>query len=141
MPLLCVKGGGRQGQVGTGTTLFLGGRAPAGSQICTAQGLHGSLPCHLLQDAINGCPEEVRPKVLVSASAVGFYGISESQTFSEASGSGSDYLAEVSVHVVAEKLCQGEGPRAGGTVRQPAGACGSCGTGTPSRACMAWWAG
>lgn len=101
------EAGGRQGQVGTVTTLFLGGRAPAGSQICTAQGLNGSLSCRLLQDAINGCPEDVRPQVLVSASAVGFYGISESQTFSEASGSGSDYLAEVSVHVLGESFARG----------------------------------
>lgn len=37
------------------------------------------------------------PQVLVSTSAVGFYGISESQTFSETSNSGNDYLAEVGV--------------------------------------------
>ncbi|GAB4817955.1 hypothetical protein N2152v2_005001 [Parachlorella kessleri] len=48
-----------------------------------------------LADAINGCPEQQRPQVLVSSSAVGFYGISESQTFSETSNSGADYLAEV----------------------------------------------
>ena len=36
--------------------------------------------------AINACPPETRPPVLVSSSAVGFYGTSESQTFSETSG-------------------------------------------------------
>ncbi|KAK9795931.1 hypothetical protein WJX73_006995 [Symbiochloris irregularis] len=45
--------------------------------------------------AINACPKNRRPKVLVSTSAVGFYGTSETQTFSEASAAGNDYLAEV----------------------------------------------
>lgn len=48
-----------------------------------------------LQDAINACPSSQRPAVFISSSAVGFYGTSESQTFSESSSSGSDYLAEV----------------------------------------------
>ncbi|CAL5223129.1 g5594 [Coccomyxa viridis] len=46
-------------------------------------------------DAINSAPEDQRPRVLISTSAVGYYGASESQTFSEASSSGRDYLAEV----------------------------------------------
>eukprot|EP00873_Tetraselmis_striata_P014808 jgi/Tetstr1/435072/TSEL_024041.t1 len=45
--------------------------------------------------AINGAPDDERPEVLVSASAVGFYGVSETQTFNEDSQSGNDYLAEV----------------------------------------------
>ncbi|KAK9806784.1 hypothetical protein WJX72_002731 [[Myrmecia] bisecta] len=49
----------------------------------------------MVADAINACPPDQRPEVLVSSSAVGFYGVSETQTFSEASSSGSDYLAEV----------------------------------------------
>ena len=48
-----------------------------------------------LQEAINSLPQGERPKVLCSASAVGFYGSSLSQTFNEGSNSGSDYLAEV----------------------------------------------
>ncbi|EFN59354.1 hypothetical protein CHLNCDRAFT_10342, partial [Chlorella variabilis] len=48
-----------------------------------------------LAAAINACPSEQRPKVLVNSSAVGYYGNSESQTFSEASQPGRDYLAEV----------------------------------------------
>lgn len=39
-------------------------------------------------------PEE-RPKLLLSSSAVGFYGISQTSTFTEDSPSGSDYLAQV----------------------------------------------
>ncbi|KAI7841523.1 hypothetical protein COHA_004695 [Chlorella ohadii] len=51
-----------------------------------------------LAAAINACPAEQRPKVLVNASAVGYYGSSEhlqSTTFSESSAPGRDYLAEV----------------------------------------------
>nr|GMD02559.1 epimerase family protein SDR39U1 homolog, chloroplastic [Ipomoea batatas]GMD04982.1 epimerase family protein SDR39U1 homolog, chloroplastic [Ipomoea batatas] len=46
-------------------------------------------------DLINNSKEEVRPKVLVSATAVGYYGTSETQVFDEQSPSGNDYLAEV----------------------------------------------
>lgn len=46
-------------------------------------------------DLINGSPEGVRPAVLVSATAVGYYGSSETQVFDERSPSGNDYLAEV----------------------------------------------
>ncbi|KAG2487483.1 hypothetical protein HYH03_013904 [Edaphochlamys debaryana] len=46
-------------------------------------------------DAIKAAPADRRPKVLVSASAVGYYGISQTATYSEDSPSGRDYLAEV----------------------------------------------
>ena len=48
-----------------------------------------------MQAGINACKGKSGPSVLVSASAVGFYGTSESQTFKETDASGSDYLAEV----------------------------------------------
>jgi hypothetical protein len=48
-----------------------------------------------LVSAINALPEAERPRVLVSSSAVGYYGNSDTQTFNEASANGSDYLAEV----------------------------------------------
>ncbi|XWS67816.1 hypothetical protein CRYUN_Cryun04dG0037700 [Craigia yunnanensis] len=46
-------------------------------------------------DLINNSPQGVRPTVLVSATAVGYYGTSETQVFDESSPSGNDYLAEV----------------------------------------------
>lgn len=46
-------------------------------------------------DLINNSPEGVRPTVLVSATAVGYYGTSETKVFDESSPSGNDYLAEV----------------------------------------------
>ncbi|KAE8008619.1 hypothetical protein FH972_005114 [Carpinus fangiana] len=46
-------------------------------------------------DLINDAPHAVRPTVLVSATAVGYYGSSETQVFDEQSPSGNDYLAEV----------------------------------------------
>ncbi|XP_059647583.1 epimerase family protein SDR39U1 homolog, chloroplastic [Cornus florida] len=46
-------------------------------------------------DLINDSEDEVRPKVLVSATAVGYYGPSETKIFNEQSPSGNDYLAEV----------------------------------------------
>ncbi|GJP59926.1 hypothetical protein CLOP_g15977, partial [Closterium sp. NIES-67] len=46
-------------------------------------------------DAINSLPKDKRPSVLVSTSAVGFYGTSETATFDETSPSGNDFLAEV----------------------------------------------
>ncbi|XP_038725558.1 epimerase family protein SDR39U1 homolog, chloroplastic-like isoform X2 [Tripterygium wilfordii] len=46
-------------------------------------------------DLINNSPEGVRPTVLVSATAVGYYGTSETQVFDERSPSGNDYLAEI----------------------------------------------
>ncbi|KAK9287282.1 hypothetical protein L1049_015695 [Liquidambar formosana] len=46
-------------------------------------------------DLINSSQDEDRPTVLVSATAVGYYGTSETQVFDEQSPSGNDYLAEV----------------------------------------------
>ncbi|KAL6963360.1 Complement component 1 Q subcomponent-binding protein, mitochondrial [Sarracenia purpurea var. burkii] len=46
-------------------------------------------------DLINDSQDEVRPSVLVSATAVGYYGTSQTQIFNEESPSGNDYLAEV----------------------------------------------
>ncbi|KAL2469326.1 Epimerase family protein SDR39U1-like protein [Forsythia ovata] len=46
-------------------------------------------------DLINDSQDELRPKVLVSATAVGYYGTSETRVFDEQSPSGRDYLAEV----------------------------------------------
>ncbi|KAL1541135.1 Complement component 1 Q subcomponent-binding protein, mitochondrial [Salvia divinorum] len=46
-------------------------------------------------DLINSTQDDLRPKVLVSATAVGYYGTSEIRVFDEESPSGNDYLAEV----------------------------------------------
>lgn len=46
-------------------------------------------------EAVNALEPGERPDVLVNASAVGFYGTSETATFNEESSSGNDYLAEV----------------------------------------------
>ncbi|XP_052622463.1 epimerase family protein SDR39U1 homolog, chloroplastic isoform X2 [Lactuca sativa] len=46
-------------------------------------------------DSINSSTSDARPKVLVSATAVGYYGTSETQVFDEQSPSGNDYLSEV----------------------------------------------
>ncbi|XP_057783149.1 epimerase family protein SDR39U1 homolog, chloroplastic [Salvia miltiorrhiza] len=46
-------------------------------------------------DFINSTQDDLRPKVLVSATAVGYYGTSETRVFDEESPSGNDYLAEV----------------------------------------------
>ncbi|XP_010905650.1 epimerase family protein SDR39U1 homolog, chloroplastic isoform X2 [Elaeis guineensis] len=46
-------------------------------------------------DLINHTNAEVRPSVLVSATAIGYYGTSETQVFDETSPSGNDYLSEV----------------------------------------------
>ncbi|XP_027354353.1 epimerase family protein SDR39U1 homolog, chloroplastic isoform X3 [Abrus precatorius] len=46
-------------------------------------------------ELINSAPDDSRPKVFVSATAVGYYGTSETQSFDEESPSGKDYLAEV----------------------------------------------
>ncbi|GFP97045.1 epimerase family protein sdr39u1 homolog chloroplastic [Phtheirospermum japonicum] len=46
-------------------------------------------------DLIDGSQDKLRPKVLISATAVGYYGTSETRVFNEQSPSGNDYLAEV----------------------------------------------
>ncbi|GKA54282.1 epimerase family protein SDR39U1 homolog, chloroplastic [Tanacetum coccineum] len=46
-------------------------------------------------DLINKSPSDLRPTVFVSATAVGYYGTSETQLFDEQSPSGKDYLSEV----------------------------------------------
>ena len=46
-------------------------------------------------EALNSLAPGERPEVLVNASAVGYYGTSETATFNEESSSGDDYLAEV----------------------------------------------
>ncbi|KAI3885901.1 hypothetical protein MKX03_002988 [Papaver bracteatum] len=46
-------------------------------------------------DLINNSQNDVRPKVLVSATAVGYYGSSETQVFDETSPPGNDYLSRV----------------------------------------------
>ncbi|GAB4837832.1 Complement component 1 Q subcomponent-binding protein, mitochondrial [Ancistrocladus abbreviatus] len=46
-------------------------------------------------DIINDLQADVRPTVLVSATAVGYYGTSETKVFDEESPSGNDYLSEV----------------------------------------------
>lgn len=48
-------------------------------------------------DAINGCSPEEKPDVFVSASALGYYGTSETATYDEASPAGKDYLAKVCI--------------------------------------------
>jgi uncharacterized protein len=48
-----------------------------------------------LAAAINNAPSDSRPKVFVSSSAVGYYGTSQSDTFTESSQPGSDFLADV----------------------------------------------
>lgn len=46
-------------------------------------------------ESINNSQDDFRPKVLVSATAIGYYGTSETRVFDEQSPSGRDYLAEV----------------------------------------------
>ncbi|XP_058098754.1 epimerase family protein SDR39U1 homolog, chloroplastic isoform X2 [Magnolia sinica] len=46
-------------------------------------------------DLINNSRDDVRPRVLVSATAIGYYGTSDTQVFDERSPSGNDYLSEV----------------------------------------------
>ncbi|KAK4424097.1 Epimerase family protein SDR39U1, chloroplastic [Sesamum alatum] len=46
-------------------------------------------------DLINSSQDELCPKVLINATAIGYYGTSETSVFDENSPSGNDYLAEV----------------------------------------------
>jgi NAD dependent epimerase/dehydratase family enzyme len=48
-----------------------------------------------VQGAISSLPDNQRPKVLVSSSAVGYYGASSTSSFTEDSPAGTDYLAEI----------------------------------------------
>lgn len=48
-----------------------------------------------ITEAIEACPEDQRPSAVVNASAVGFYGTSETATFDETAPPGSDYLSKV----------------------------------------------
>lgn len=49
----------------------------------------------LLADLINKCPEDSRPKVFVSGSAIGYYGTSDVKSFTEESDPGNDFLANL----------------------------------------------
>ena len=48
-----------------------------------------------IADAIAACEPDRRPGVLVNASAIGFYGTSETRTFDEEAPAGGDYLSKV----------------------------------------------
>ena len=48
-----------------------------------------------IADAIAACPAEKKPRALVNASAVGFYGTSENRVFDETAPAGGDYLSKV----------------------------------------------
>lgn len=48
-----------------------------------------------IADAIAACEPDRRPGVLVNASAIGFYGTSETRTFDEDAPAGGDYLSKV----------------------------------------------
>ena len=50
-----------------------------------------------LTQIINALPKEERPRVLVSSSAIGFYGTSETASFDESSPAGNDFLAQLCV--------------------------------------------
>jgi NAD dependent epimerase/dehydratase family enzyme len=52
-------------------------------------------PLHWPQSAITAAPESSRPQVFISSSAVGYYGASQSASFTEDSAPGSDYLAGI----------------------------------------------
>lgn len=72
-------------------------------------------PTHT-QNAISSAADNQRPKVFVSSSAVGYYGASQTNSFTEDSPAGGDYLAEI---------CKGElwargTAKAGEAARQPA---------------------
>ena len=48
-----------------------------------------------IADAIEACPADLRPAALVNASAIGFYGTSETRVFDESAPAGTDYLSKV----------------------------------------------
>lgn len=49
----------------------------------------------VLQSAISSAADNQQPKVFVSSSAVGYYGASQTSSFTEDSPAGNDYLAEI----------------------------------------------
>jgi NAD dependent epimerase/dehydratase family enzyme len=51
--------------------------------------------CPVVQSAISSAAENQRPKVFVSSSAVGYYGASQTSSFTEDSPAGNDFLAEI----------------------------------------------
>jgi NAD dependent epimerase/dehydratase family enzyme len=51
--------------------------------------------CPVVQSSISSSPENQRPKVFVSSSAVGYYGASQTSSFTEDSPAGNDFLAEI----------------------------------------------
>ena len=63
----------------------------------------------MVVNAINAA--EKKPAVLVNGSAVGFYGVSDTATFDEASPAGGDYLAEICTAWEAESRKVAEGVR------------------------------
>ena len=65
-----------------------------------------------IADAIAACEPDERPSVLVNASAIGFYGTSETRIFSEDAPAGGDYLSKVcqaweNTAEEVEKTCDG----------------------------------
>ena len=48
-----------------------------------------------IADAIAACPADKKPRALVNASAIGFYGVSENRVFDESAPAGGDYLSKV----------------------------------------------
>ena len=48
-----------------------------------------------IADAIAACPAEKKPRALINASAIGFYGVSENRVFDESAPAGGDYLSKV----------------------------------------------
>ena len=56
-----------------------------------------------IADAIEACPTDQRPSAVVNASAVGFYGTSETATFDESAPAGSDYLSKAGLHKLTYK--------------------------------------
>lgn len=56
-----------------------------------------TLGTRLVADTLAALPADDRPQVLLSGSAIGIYGASETETFTEASAPGSGFLADVCV--------------------------------------------
>ena len=71
-------------------------------------------PAWALQSAISTAADNQRPKVFVSSSAVGYYGASQTSSFTEDSPAGGDYLAEI---------CKGECHMRGRIAPAPSATC------------------